>query len=273
MPETLSYLFPYTFYGTIICVAVLEVLIPNRRNAGPVGRRWTTNIGLFLTAFAIRRLLVPVSLIAVAALVAQSGYGVLQYLGGPIWLTVPLGVLVIDLWKYFEHRLLHGVPVLWRLHLVHHSDVEVDFTTAERHHPLEVVMSIGSSLAVIGLFGIPPLAVMIHILIISACALVSHANIRVDRRLDFWLRLVLVTPGFHVVHHSTVGAETDSNFGGLLTWWDRIFGTCRSSSPADDAARVIGLEYFRDARSARFDQVLWQPFLSDEARRERPVTP
>ncbi len=157
--------------------------------------------------------------------------------------------------------------MLWRLHLVHHSDVDADFTTTERHHPLEIIVGITSTIIVIYLLGIPPMSVVLYLLFATAIAFFSHANIRLSDHVDRWLRLIVVTPAVHMVHHSAASHETNSNFGSLLTVWDRTFGTYRTSTPADDAARVIGLEYFRDARSARFDQVLCLPFRFRDARR------
>ena len=267
MSETLMILYPFAFYGTAMCLAVAELVVPGRQQSAPVSRRWVANIGLFVFSVFVQRICAPVSVVFVAEAAIRSGNGIFQLIGGPGWAVVLSGVLLLDLWKYVEHRLSHRISMLWRLHLVHHSDVDADFTTTERHHPLEIVVGLVSTVAVIYLFGIPPLAVVIYLLFATAIALFSHANIRLSGRVDRWLRCIVVTPAVHEVHHSAASEETNSNFGSLLTVWDRTFGTYRTSTPADDAARVIGLEYFRDARSARFDQVLCLPFRFRDARR------
>jgi sterol desaturase/sphingolipid hydroxylase (fatty acid hydroxylase superfamily) len=259
-------LYPFAFYGTAMCLAVVELAVPRRQSA-PVSRRWVTNIGLFVFSLFVQRICAPLSVIFVAEAAIRSGNGIFQLMGGPGWVIVLLGVLLLDFWKYVEHRLSHRISILWRLHLVHHSDVDADFTTTERHHPLEIIVGLVGTIAVIYLFGIPPLAVVIYLLFATVIAFFSHANIRLSNRVDRWLRCLVVTPGVHVVHHSAASEETDSNFGLLLTVWDRIFGTYRTSTPADDAKRVIGLEYFRDERSGRLDQALCQPFRFRDVRR------
>ncbi len=268
MTESLLLLYPIAFYGMVMVLAVAELVVPGRRQSEPVSRRWVTNIGLFVVGHVVQRIFVPVSVIVVAEAAIRSGHGVFQFTGGPGWIIVAMGVLVLDLWKYVEHRLTHRISLLWRLHMVHHSDVNADFTTTERHHPLESVASVVATITLIYLLGIPPLAVAIYLLFATAISLFSHANIRLSDRVDRGLRWLIVTPAVHAVHHSAARHETDSNFGTVLTVWDRIFGTLRSSTATETAERVVGLEYFRDARSARLDQVLCQPFASPLARRQ-----
>jgi sterol desaturase/sphingolipid hydroxylase (fatty acid hydroxylase superfamily) len=262
MTEWLEELFPYAFFGTVMVMAVAELLAPRRQPTASLNRRWVTNLGLFVVGLGVQRFVLPVSAVVAAETAERSGLGLFNLAGwtGPASLVV--GILALDLWKYLEHRLVHAVPVLWRLHLTHHSDVDADFTTTERHHPLEVVFGVISAMAAIFLLGISPLAVIIYLLLASAVTFFSHANIRIPEKIEAGLRFAIVTPGFHNVHHSAARAETDSNYGVLLTVWDRIFASRRRSTQAQEAARVIGLEYFRDARSARFDRVLCQPFLS-----------
>lgn len=258
-------LYPVVFYGTAMCVAVAELMMPAYRQTQPVGPRWAANLGLYFTSLVVQRFCLPVSLLVVAEASARSQFG-LSGLFGSGWVAVALGVVLFDLWKYFEHRLLHQASALWRLHLVHHSDLECDFTTTERHHPLEIVFSFVSSVAAVYLLGIPTLAVVIFVLLAAGVTMVSHANIRIAEAVDRWLRRVVVTPAFHNIHHSAAPAETDSNFGTVFSIWDRLFGTHRTPSAAAAAERVMGLEYFRDARATRLDQVLCQPFLRPTAR-------
>lgn len=266
MQDTVSALYPYVFYGTILLLVLAEMVRPLRRMVASVDRRWSTNIGLFLISLAIQRLIAPASAI-LAAEAAYRGGEWTPLSTMPEWVAIVIGVLLLDLWKYAEHRLLHRVAVLWRLHVVHHSDTEADVTTTERHHPLETVAGALALSGVVFLLGVPPLAVALYVVLASPVALFSHANIRLSTELERRLRWFVVTPNFHAVHHSAKRFETDSNYGVLLTLWDRLFGTYRV--PTEEAAsnRTIGLEYFRDARSTRLDRVLLQPFLSFETYR------
>lgn len=259
--ETLTAAQLYAFYGAVTILVLVELILPVRIQDQPVDRRWFTNIALFILALGVQRLLAPAAALVASEMAVQTGRGLLQIVALPAWVAVPLGVLLLDLSKYLEHRVLHAVPVFWRLHVVHHSDTDADFTTTERHHPFEVVLGMAGLFAITYLFGVPPLAVAIYILLAPPVAVFSHANIRLSARVDRYLRWFVVTPSVHTIHHSAARQETDSNFGALLTVWDRIFRTYRTSTPAQDAARIIGLEYFRDARSARLDRVLCMPFL------------
>ncbi len=272
MIETIVWFHPLVFFGAVILLAVAELFVPLRAQTTPLSRRWIANIGLYGFGLGIQRLFLPVSAFVVSDAAIKAGPSTLEIIAGSTALSVVLGILLLDCWKYVEHRLFHHVPILWRLHLVHHSDLDTDFTTTERHHPLEAILGIGGLLGIVYLLTIPPLAIAIYFLIAPGVSLFSHANVRVPVALDRWLRWVIVTPSVHIIHHSAAQPETDSNFGTLLTVWDRIFGTYRTSSTAEDAARVIGLEYFRDQRWGRLDKVLFQPFVGAEARgRSIPV--
>jgi len=254
---------PYVFYGGVIVLAVAELAAPRRVGRVPTGRRWSTNIGLFVCSLLVQRFLLPVSALLAAEGARRSGFGLLNLLEWTNgWGAALLAVAALDLWRYFEHRVLHAVPLLWRLHVTHHSDVEVDFTTTERHHPFESIVAALTIIAPIVLLGIPPLAIALYVLVASAVALFSHANIRLPERVERAGGLLIVTPGVHHVHHSSSRPETNSNYGTILTVWDRMFGTYREPGGAREAARVLGLEYFRDSNSARIDRVLCQPFLS-----------
>jgi sterol desaturase/sphingolipid hydroxylase (fatty acid hydroxylase superfamily) len=266
MIEKLAELSPLVFYGGAIFFALAELVAPRRPAAAPCGRRWVTNIGLFLFGMLVQRVCVPLSMLAIAEVGQRSGLGLFNAAGATTgWAAAVVGVAALDLWKYGEHRLSHSVPLLWRLHMTHHSDVDTDFTTTERQHPLDVLLASASFVFAIFLLGISPLAVAIYLLLTSADSLFSHANIRLPRALERLLSVVVVTPGVHHVHHSSARRETDSNYGSLLTVWDRLFDTYRPPDSATEAARIIGLEYFRDGESARLDRVLCQPFLKPTA--------
>lgn len=260
MYEALTSAWAGVFYAAVILFALAELLIPARAGSRTLDRRWSTNIGLYLLNMLLHRFLGPVLAVVVGHAALAGETGVLAWLAVPPLPAIVVGILVLDLWKYLEHRLMHGVPLLWRLHLVHHSDTDVDFTTAERHHPLEVVIGTVGFVAVTVAFAIPPLAIALYALIATIVALFSHANIQVGRALDRPLSWVIVTPAVHNVHHSAERAETDSNFGLMMTLWDRLFGTYTADTPQSAAARQIGLEYFRSDRDGWLDRVLLQPF-------------
>mgnify|MGYP003700467485 CR=1 FL=1 len=259
----LAGLLPFVFCGIVGAAAVAELLKPCRPTLQPVTGRWSTNLALFGFQFGLQKLLVPLSAL-VAALGAQKAEtGLLTFLGVPAAAGMVAGILLLDVWKYWEHRLMHAVPALWRLHRVHHSDVEIDFTTSERHHPLEVMLSIAGLFAVIYLLGIPPEAVLLYSLIATAVVVLSHANIEVPQWLDGALRNIVVTPAFHVVHHYADRRETDTNFALVITLWDRIFGSLhRENATVKGNRQVLGIEDFREPRDNRLHRVLLQPFLS-----------
>lgn len=270
MQDLVSTLYPYVFYGTVLVLLLAEAVRPLRPAGASVDRRWPTNIGLFVISLAVQRVIAPASAL-LAAEAAGRGAGSTLLGALPVWLSIIAGVIALDLWKYGEHRLSHRIAILWRLHAVHHSDTETDFTTTERHHPLETVFGTLGLSTVVYLLGVPPVAVVLYVLLATPVVLFSHANVRLDPRYENRLRLLLVTPVFHAVHHSAERRETDSNYGVLLTLWDRLFGTYRVPTPDAASARTTGLEYFRDARSARLDRVLLQPFLSFEDHRCDPA--
>ena len=272
MAEVLTLLAVLAFYGAVVTFAVAETVAPWRQSTISLGRRWLTNIGLFLIGQLCIRLIVPVSGLAVAYAAAHEGFGLLSVGSLPAAVTIVLGVLLLDVWKYAEHRLLHVVPILWRFHVVHHADVDVDFTTSERHHPLEILVGAGGFLLVVFVGGVPPVAVGVYMLIAGVFSVLTHANIRLPDALDRALRTALITPAVHLVHHSAEQRETDSNFGIVLSLWDRMFETYCGSNENADRARVLGLEAFRDNRSARLDQVLCLPFLPRQGRPPAPLT-
>lgn len=261
MTDTVVPLHLFAIYGAVILCAIAELITPRRSSVVPIGSRWVANIALFGFGLAVQRLLAPIAILVTAGAAESAGFGLLNQLLSNSLAAIVIGILLLDLWKYIEHRLIHRLSFLWRLHLVHHSDLDSDFTTTERHHPLEILLSVAGFLLLVYLAGIPPAAVAIYVPVATVVALFAHSNIKLPGRFERWLGRIVVTPAVHGVHHSAWREETDSNFGMLLTVWDRIFGTWRQSSVEQDAHRVIGLEYFRDPRWGRLDRVLWQPFV------------
>jgi sterol desaturase/sphingolipid hydroxylase (fatty acid hydroxylase superfamily) len=248
------------FLGVLLTLLALERLLP-WDHARPLGlRRWPGNIGLAFAGALLVRAVVPAAAVGTAVWAEARGLGLVPALGIPAWLAIPLSVLLLDLLIYWQHRVTHAVPLLWRLHRVHHADPELDATSALRFHPVEILASMGLKMAAVVALGAPPVAVLAFEILLNATAMFNHAAIRLPKRLEAALRLVLVTPDMHRTHHSEVRAETDSCYGFCLPWWDRIFGSYRAA-PAAGEGVVIGVEGWRAPAEQRLDRLLLQPLL------------
>jgi sterol desaturase/sphingolipid hydroxylase (fatty acid hydroxylase superfamily) len=196
-----------------------------------------------------------------AALSVDKSWGLLNNFDVPFWLAVPLAVVAMDFVIWLQHLMVHAVPALWRLHRVHHADLDYDLTTGARFHPLEIVLSMGIKFATIALLGAPVLAVVVFEVLLSACATFNHGNIRLPAALDRALRWFIVTPDMHRVHHSVEDDESNSNFGFNLTWWDRLFGTYREQPRAGQLGMTIGIHDHTDPHEvARLPGMLLLPF-------------
>jgi sterol desaturase/sphingolipid hydroxylase (fatty acid hydroxylase superfamily) len=198
-----------------------------------------------------------------AFLAESKGWGLFNILPLPAWLAIPPAVLLLDLTIYGQHVAFHAVPLLWRLHRTHHADLEFDVTTGLRFHPGEILLSMAIKLAAVAVLGAPPLAVLIFEILLNATSLFNHGNVRLPLGLDRLLRLIVVTPDMHRVHHSIDRPETNSNFGFNLPWWDRLFGTYRAQPALGHERMTIGIDKFRDPRELRLDRMLWQPLRDD----------
>ena len=199
------------------------------------------------------------------ALVAEArGFGLLNVIRLPDWLALLVSVLVLDLAIYLQHVLFHAVPALWRLHRMHHADLEFDVTTGLRFHPIEIALSMLIKFAVVAAIGAPALSVLVFEVLLNATSMFNHANMRIPTWIDRVLRWLVVTPDMHRVHHSIVARETNSNFGFNLPWWDRLFGTYRDQPAAGHRDMTIGIEQFREPGEQRLDRMLTQPFRDDD---------
>ncbi len=247
------------FIMVFLAMAVWEAVAPRRRPTRPRGARWPHNIGLLLVDIAVLRLLAPGAAIAVAMAGEVHGFGLLNTMAWPAWIAIPVGVAALDLALYFQHVMFHAVPVLWRLHRVHHSDLDIDVTTGTRFHPLEILISVGVKCAAVAAIGAPAVAVLVFEVLLNATAMFNHANAKLPCALDRMLRLLVVTPDMHRVHHSIVYNETNSNFGFNLPWWDRLFGTYRAQPASGHDAMTIGVDAFRSPDDLRLDRLLVQP--------------
>ncbi|RFF28383.1 MULTISPECIES: sterol desaturase family protein [unclassified Wenzhouxiangella] len=241
-------------------MAVWEVLAPRRQRRVRKGYRWFNNLGVVVLNAALVRVLFPAAAVGTALFVETQGWGLLQLLDTPYWLTIVITVLVLDFAIWAQHVFFHAVPLLWRLHRMHHADLDFDVTTGLRFHPVEILLSMFIKAGVIVMLGAPALAVLIFEVLLNATSMFNHGNVRLPKPLDRILRWIVVTPEMHRVHHSWYPNETNSNFGFNLPWWDRIFGTYRAQPRDGHIAMTIGINLFRDPRELRLDRMLWQPF-------------
>jgi len=249
------------FAGILVAVALWEVLAPRRALSHSRLTRWPSNLGIVVFNTLVLRFAFPIAAVAMAWLAAERGWGVFNLMDLPYWLVVILSVVLLDFVIYLQHVMVHAIPVLWRLHRMHHADLDYDVTTGARFHPIEILLSMGIKLTVVTLLGAPPLAVLIFEVVLNATAMFNHGNIRIPLGFDKVLRWIVVTPDMHRVHHSVVPEETNSNFGFNLPWWDRLFGTYRDQPAAGHEGMAIGIEQFRNQKYLRLDWLLIQPFL------------
>jgi sterol desaturase/sphingolipid hydroxylase (fatty acid hydroxylase superfamily) len=196
---------------------------------------------------------------AVAMTAAGSGWGLLNALALPGWAAIPAGIALLDLAIYFQHVMFHAVPALWRVHRVHHADLDFDVTTGARFHPIEILISTAIKCAAIAALGAPVISVFVFEMVLNATAMFNHANASLPQRLERWLRWLVVTPDMHRVHHSVRYEESSSNFGFNLPWWDRLFGTYRAQPRLGHAVMTIGVDAFRSSQELRLDRLLVQP--------------
>lgn len=256
MAEEFNTQFQIAFFSTVGLLLLLERVSAWRRETVGTGRRWTSNIGLLVFGSLIAGLIVPVGLVGFAN--AQPP-GPMARLGWPMAVQIVVTFLALDLYHYWEHRLYHHFPLLWRVHLVHHSDTQIDVTTTERHHPLEFVLGTALLLLMIFTFGFPAAGIGIYLLSATVVTLYSHANLQPPLALDRFMRRLIVTAPVHAVHHSDLKAQTNSNFASVLPIWDRLFGTYVDPEQAPVAR--FGLEYFHEDQDTGLGRVLLQPFL------------
>ncbi len=252
-------------FAAVFAVMVLwEVLAPRRVQGISRTSRWPSNLGVVVLDTVLVRILFPITAVGLALLAEAKGFGLFNAWPVASWIAIVVCVVILDLVIYLQHVLFHAVPALWRLHRMHHADLEFDLTTGARFHPIEILLSMLIKLTVISALGAPALAVLIFEVLLNATAMFNHSNVRLPAPLDRVLRWLLVTPDMHRVHHSIVVRETNSNFGFNLPWWDRLFGTYRSQPDAGHEGMTIGVWEIRDPAEQRLDRMLTQPFRQDD---------
>jgi sterol desaturase/sphingolipid hydroxylase (fatty acid hydroxylase superfamily) len=240
------------FLGIFAVMAIWEFVAPRRALTASKAVRWANNLAMVFLNSYILRLLFPAAAVGMAAFTSEQGWGLFNYYEVSPLIAAIVSVVVMDFIIYLQHVMVHAIPVLWRLHRVHHADPDFDVTTGSRFHPIEIILSMLIKFAAIILLGPPLIAVVVFEVILNATAMFNHSNVRINPVVDKWLRLLLVTPDMHRVHHSVEDDETNSNFGFSLPWWDRLFGTYRDQPRGGHKNMVIGIHTYRDPK-----QVSW----------------
>jgi len=268
MEQTLSSSEPLVrfgaFFGVFLAMALWELLAPRRAQAISRLQRWPGNLGLSVINTLVLRILFPAAAVGAAIFAESHGWGIFQVINAPDVVAILGSVILLDLVIYLQHRLFHAVPLLWRLHRVHHTDLAFDVTTGVRFHPVEILLSMLIKIAAVVTLGAPAIAILVFEVLLNATTMFNHANITLTRPLDRIVRLIVVTPDMHRVHHSVRREETNSNFGFSVPWWDWAFRTYRAQ-PADGHDRmIIGVEKFRDPANLHLSRLLLQPVRPED---------
>lgn len=248
------------FASVLLVMAAWESLAARRELVLPRARRWRANLSLVALDTLLLRLVFPAAALGAASIAAERGWGLLNVLELPPLLAVAASVVMLDLVIYFQHVMFHAVPLLWRLHRVHHADLDFDVTTGLRFHPLEILLSMGIKLAAVSIIGAPVVAVLIFEVMLNATSMFNHGNVRLPLAADRVLRWIVVTPDMHRVHHSVDPSETNRNFGFNLSWWDRLFETYKPQPAAGHAGMKIGLEQYQEREPRGLLWMLRLPF-------------
>ncbi len=250
------------FLLLFLALAIAERLAPRRTWSRPWQLRWVNNIGLSLFNSVLLRFLAPFSGTALAVIVQDKGWAVLNLSELPLVWSVLIFVLIFDCTIYFQHRMFHWIKPLWIFHRVHHTDLDYDVTTGTRFHPVSIIVSMAIKLVLVFMFGAEPLAILTAEVLLNATSMFNHSNIRIPEKVDRILRLFVVTPDMHRVHHSVLEEEHSCNFGFNFPWWDRLFGTYLAKASLTHPELQIGIEGCDEKNSVRLDHLLIQPFLS-----------
>ncbi|NKB87217.1 MAG: sterol desaturase family protein [Acidobacteria bacterium] len=236
------------FFGVFAAVAIWEIAIPYRDLSTRKPVRWGRNLGLLVLDTVLVRLVLPAGAVGASLLAAERGWGVFNVFDAPAWVAVLASVVILDFSIWLQHLVFHAVPALWRLHMVHHADLDFDVTTGTRFHPIEILLSMLIKMAIVVILGAPALAVLVFEVLLNATAMFNHGNVSLPRWIDVPLRWMIVTPDMHRVHHSVKREECNSNFGFNLPWWDRLFGTYVPEPAAGREGLRIGVSHIRDER-------------------------
>jgi sterol desaturase/sphingolipid hydroxylase (fatty acid hydroxylase superfamily) len=240
------------FFGVFAIMAIWEVVAPRRSLTVSKTIRWVNNLGLVFFNSLVLRILFPAAAVGVAVFAQTHGWGLLNYYQLPVLLAIVMAVVAMDFIIYLQHIMVHAVPLLWRIHRVHHADLDYDVTTGARFHTIEIILSMLIKFATIIVLGAPVVAVVIFEVVLNALAMFNHSNVGLPKALDAFLRWFIVTPDMHRIHHSVEDDETNSNFGFNLTWWDRLFGTYREQPRGGQLGFTIGIHKYRDIKQTNW---------------------
>ena len=254
----------FFFLGIFSVVAIVEFMSPRRPLTTSKSKRWFTNIGIIFINTIFIRLFFSAGAVGIALFVSENKWGIFNTLGISYWLAVILSVVVLDFAVYIQHVMFHAIPTLWRLHMMHHADMDIDVTTGTRFHPVEMILSMVIKGAAIIVLGAPPLGVIVFEILLNGTAMFNHGNIKLPLDLDAFLRMFVVTPDMHRVHHSVFPSETNSNYGFNLPWWDRIMGTYKSQPMKGHLDMSIGLNQFRNPDKLGLMDILILPFTGSQ---------
>jgi len=249
------------FLGILILMGLWEMVSPRRLLSTSKRARWFCNLGLLIIDAVVLRVVLPVAAVGVAIFVEDRSWGILNNIALPYWMAILFGVIGLDFVIYLQHAMFHAIPALWRLHMMHHTDLDFDVTTGVRFHPIEILLSMVIKIAAVMVMGASATAVLMFEVLLNATSLFNHGNVRLPSHVDWVLRLFVVTPEMHRVHHSVVIRETNSNFGFNLPWWDRLLGTYRDQPAAGHEGMTIGLSHFRDPNALTLPFLLILPFI------------
>lgn len=248
------------FLSIFTAIVLWEISLPRRERKVSRWARWPSNLAIVVLNTLLLRVLIPTAAVGVALGMEAQNWGLLNQFAAPGWLIIVVAILVLDFAIYLQHIMFHAVPLLWRMHRMHHADLDFDVTTGARFHPIEILLSMSIKLMVVTALGPPAAAVVIFEVLLNATSMFNHGNVKMPLGLDRVLRWFVVTPDMHRVHHSILPDETNSNFGFNLPWWDRLFGTYRAQPVAGHDGMTIGIEQFSSQRELRLDRMLVQPF-------------
>ena len=245
------------FLGILITMSALEALFPARDRVQARGRRWGTNFGLVVIDTLAIRLVFPVIAVGAALWAQGQDWGVFNIVSLPIWAKILLAVLILDMMIYWQHVAFHKIPMFWRLHKVHHADRDLDASSGLRFHPVEIILSMLYKMVIVVALGAPVLAVIIFEILLNACAVFNHANVRLPRWIERPLRQIMVTPALHRIHHSIIERETNSNYGFSVIWWDKIF---KSYTDTPSGTLTLGLSEYQTDEPSGLIWSLTAPF-------------
>jgi sterol desaturase/sphingolipid hydroxylase (fatty acid hydroxylase superfamily) len=251
------------FLLVLIIMSGLELAIPRRQATISKSLRWLSNLSIVVLNTALLRLTLPLTAVQVAIIAQQYHWGLFNLVSIPFWASVLLSVIILDCLIYWQHIIFHRVAWFWQLHKVHHADLDFDVTTGLRFHPIEIILSMVIKILAVILLGCPPVGVVIFEVILNASSMFNHSNIYINSQLDRSLRLWIVTPDMHRVHHSNMALETNSNYGFNLPWWDYLFGTYRSQPQLGHEKMKIGLPKFATNKVAYLHWMLALPWIKE----------